>query len=144
MGDVLLIATTSKSSIEKRLIRKQESQVVDSKSANWLHDKLSIFSCKVDNFWSTQDIKIAPSGHVNWSLLNMLAKYFSIIWNYALSVFSQRKYNFYYQSTLLDAFWTNSHKIFGRNPSMAIPLLANQDLTPILSQPMFLNCLLNP
>ena len=49
-----------------------------------------------------------------------------------LSVSSQRKYNLYHQNTLLDAFQTNSRNIIGRNPSMVIPLLANQDLTPIL------------
>ena len=59
-------------------------------------------------------MKIAPSGIVNLSLLNMLAKYFSIIRNYVLS------------------FRTNSGNIIGRNPSMVIPLLANQDLTPML------------
>ena len=62
----------------------------------------------------------------------MLAKYFSIIRKYVLSVSSQRKYNFYHQNTLLDAFRTNSRSIIGRNPSMVIPLLANQDLTPML------------
>ena len=62
----------------------------------------------------------------------MLAKYFSIIRNYVLSVSSQRKYNFYHQNTLLDAFRTNSRNVIGRNPSMVIPLLANQDLTPLL------------
>ena len=35
---------------------------------------------------------------------------------------------------LLDAFRTKSRNIIGRNPSMVIPLLANQDLTPMLSQ----------
>ena len=64
--------------------------------------------------------------------MNMLAKYFLIIRNYVLSVSSQRKYNFYHQDTLLDAFRTNSHNIIGRNPLMVIPLLANQDLTPML------------
>ena len=64
----------------------------------------------------------------------MPAKCFSIIRNYVLSVSSQRKYNFYHQNTLLDAFRTNSRNIIGRNPSMVIPLLANQDLTPMLSQ----------
>ena len=63
----------------------------------------------------------------------MLAKYSSIIRNYVLSVSSQRKYNFYHQNTLLDAFRTNSRNIIGRNPSMVIPLLANQDLTPMLT-----------
>ena len=63
----------------------------------------------------------------------MLAKYFSIIRNYVLSVSSQRKCNFYHQNTLLDAFRTNSSNIIGRNPSMAIPLPANQDLTPMLT-----------
>ena len=29
---------------------------------------------------------------------------------------------------------TNSHNIIGRNPSMVIPLLANQDLTPMLQE----------
>ena len=62
----------------------------------------------------------------------MLAKYFSIIRNYVLSVSSQRKYNFYHQNAPLDAFRTNSRYIIGRDPSMAIPLLANQDLTPML------------
>ena len=47
----------------------------------------------------------------------MLAKYFSIIRN-----------------TLLDDFRTNSRNIIGRNPSIVIPLLANQDLTPMLLQ----------
>ena len=50
-----------------------------------------------------------------------------------LSVSSQRKDNFYHQNTLLDAFRTNSRNIIGRNPSMVIPLLANQDLTPMLA-----------
>ena len=49
-----------------------------------------------------------------------------------LSVSLQRKYNFYHQSTLLDAFRTNSRNVIGRNLSMVIPLLANQDLTPML------------
>ena len=49
-----------------------------------------------------------------------------------LSVSSQRKYNFYHQKTLLDAFRTNSRNIIGRNPSKVIPLLANQDMTPML------------
>ena len=62
----------------------------------------------------------------------MLAKYFSIIRNYVLSVSSQRKYNFYDQNTFLDAFRMNSSNIIGRNPSIVIPLLANQDLTPML------------
>ena len=64
--------------------------------------------------------------------MNMLAKYFLITPSYVLSVSSQRKYNFYHQNTLLDAFRTNSRNIIGRNPSMVIPLLANQDLTPVL------------
>ena len=64
----------------------------------------------------------------------MPAKYFLIIRNYALSVSSQRKYNFYHQNTLLDAFRTNYRNIIGRNTSMVIPLLANQDLTPMLSR----------
>ena len=63
----------------------------------------------------------------------MPAKYFLIIRNYVLSVSSQRKCNFYRQNTLLNAFRTNSRNIIGRNPSMVIPLLANQDLTPMLS-----------
>ena len=69
----------------------------------------------------------------------MLAKYFSIIRNYVLSVSSQRKYNFYHQNTLADAFRTNSRNIIGRNPSMVIPLLANQDLTPMLCRLVFEN-----
>ena len=81
-----------------------------------------------------QDIRNAPSGNVNLSPLNMLAKYFSFIRNYVLSVSSQRKYNFYHQNALLNTFRTNSRNIIGRNPSMVIPLLANQDLTPMLLQ----------
>ena len=75
----------------------------------------------------------------------MLAKYFSIIGNYGLSVVLQRKYTFYHQSTLLDAFRTNSRNIIGRNPSMVIPLLANQDLTPMLDEvtPLTLKKILN-
>ena len=65
----------------------------------------------------------------------MFAKYFSIIRNYVLLVSSQKKYNFYHQNTLLDAFRTNSRNIIGRNPSVVIPLLANQDLTPMLGGP---------
>ena len=62
----------------------------------------------------------------------MLAKYFSIIRNNVLSVSLQRKYNFYHPNTLLDAFRANSRNATGRNPSMVIPLQANQDLTPML------------
>ena len=62
----------------------------------------------------------------------MLEKYLSIIRNYVLSVSLQREYNFYQQNTFLDAFRTNSRMIIGRDPSMVIPLLANEDLTPIL------------
>ena len=35
-------------------------------------------------------------------------------------------------SNLLDTFHIGSRYIIGRNPSMVIPLLANQDLTPML------------
>ena len=63
----------------------------------------------------------------------MSANYFSIIRNYVLPVSSQRKYNFYHQNTLLDAFRTNSRNVIGRNLSMVNPLLANQHLTPMLS-----------
>ena len=62
----------------------------------------------------------------------MLEKYFSITRNYVLSVSSQRKYAFYHKNTLLDDFRSNAGNIIGRNPSMVIPLLANQDLTPML------------
>jgi len=34
---------------------------------------------------------------------------------------------------LLGDFRTSSRNIIGRNPSMVIPLLANQDLTPVLA-----------
>ena len=61
----------------------------------------------------------------------MLAKYFSIILNYVLSVSSQRKCNFYHQNTHLDAFRMSSRNVIGKNPSMVIPLLASQDLTPM-------------
>ena len=63
----------------------------------------------------------------------MPAKYCSIIRNYVLSVSSQRKYNFYHQNTLPHAFRTNSRNIIGRNPSMVIPLLANQDMNAMLA-----------
>ena len=63
----------------------------------------------------------------------MLAKYFSIIRNYVLSVSSQRKYNFYHQNTFLNASRTTSCNIIGRSPLMVIPLLANQDLTSMLA-----------
>ena len=46
--------------------------------------------------------------------------------------FFAKKNTFYHQNTLLDAFRTNFRNIIGRNPSMVIPLLANQDLTPML------------
>ena len=62
----------------------------------------------------------------------MLANYFLIIRNYVLSVSSQRKYNFYHRKTLLDAFRMNIRNVIGRNPSMVIPLLGNQDVTPML------------
>ena len=62
----------------------------------------------------------------------MPVKYFSIIRNYVLSVSSQRKYNFYLQKALVDAFRTNSRNIIGRNSLVVMPLLANQDLTPML------------
>jgi len=49
-----------------------------SKNPPPLHWKPSIFACNVDNFWSAQDIKIAPSGNVNWSPPNMFAKCFQL------------------------------------------------------------------
>ena len=72
----------------------------------------------------------------------MFAKYFSIIRNYVLSASSQRECNFYHQNTRLDAFRTNSRNIIGKNPSMVIPLLANQDLTPMFATSAinFLDC----
>ena len=62
----------------------------------------------------------------------MVAKYFPIILNNVFLVSLQRKYNFYHQNKLLGAFRTNSCNIIGRNPSIVIPLLSNQDLTPML------------
>ena len=112
--------------------RRSNSYILLRIKSYW-HYKLSIISCSVENFWSAQYIKIAPSGNINWSLLNILAKiFFSIIWNYVLSAPSQRKCNFYRQNTLVDAFRTKSRNIIGRNPSMVIPLLANQGLMPML------------
>ena len=61
--------------------------------------------------------------------------YLSIIRNFLLSVFSQRKHAFYHQNTLLDAFRTNSRNAIGRSSSMGILLLANQDLTAMLYLP---------
>ena len=55
-----------------------------------------------------------------------------------MSIKFERKYTFYHQNTLLDAFRTNSCNIIGRNPSTASPLLANQDLTPMLIRPWYL------
>ena len=63
----------------------------------------------------------------------MLAIYFSVLRDYVLLVFSQRKYNFYHQNTLLDDFRTNSRNIIGRDSSLVIHLLANQDMTPMLA-----------
>ena len=63
----------------------------------------------------------------------MLAKCFSIIRNYELSVSSQRKYTICHQNTLPNAFPVNLRNNTGRNPSMVIPLLANQDLTSMLA-----------
>ena len=51
--------------------------------------------------------------------------------------FSQRKYTFYHQKTLLDAFQTNSNNNIDRKPSMVIPLLANQDLMPTMLDTYF-------
>ena len=68
----------------------------------------------------------------------MNAKYFSITRSYVLSAYTQRKYNFYHQNTHLDAFQKNSRNVIGRNPSMVIPLLANQDLTPLLIATVFI------
>ena len=62
---------------------------------------------------------------MNLNLLNMLVKYFSTIRNYVLSISSQRKNTIYYKNT-------NSRNVIGKNPWMVIPLLANQDLTPML------------
>ena len=45
-----------------------------------------------------------------------------------------KKVHFYYQNMLLYAFRTNSCNIIGGNPSMMIPLLSNQDLTPLLDR----------
>ena len=70
----------------------------------------------------------------------MLAKDLSIIQNYALSFFSHRMCTFYHQNTLLDAFRTNSRNIIDRDPSMVIPLLANDYLTPMLTEPKNFEC----
>ena len=70
----------------------------------------------------------------------MLAKYFSVIQNYVLSVFSPGKYTFYHKNMLLDTFQMNSLTIIGRNPLMVIPLLANQDLMPMLVVPATAKC----
>ena len=59
----------------------------------------------------------------------MLAKYFSFIRNYALSVLFAKKIHFLPPEHTSQM---NSRNIIGRNPSMGIPLLANQDLTPML------------
>jgi len=42
--------------------------------------------------------------------------------------FSQGGYSVCHQGALLDAFRMNSRSVVGRNPSVVIPLLANQDL----------------
>ena len=115
--------------------------------------KLSIFPCNVDNFWSAQDIKIAPSGNTNWSLLNILAKYFSIIRNYTLSVFFRKESTIFttktrFSNEFSQHYWQQPFDgdsfvsqlrfdayAIGRNDSMVIPLLANQDTTPMLKLP---------
>jgi len=78
-------------------------------------------------------MKIAPSGSVSWGLLNLLAGCFSGIRGYVLSVFSRGECAFCHQSALFDAFRGNSRSIFGGSPSAVIPLLASQDLMPMLS-----------
>ena len=62
----------------------------------------------------------------------MLAKYFSIIRNYVLSDSFAKKAHLLPPNTFLDTFRTNSRNINGRNPSMMMPLLTNQDLMPML------------
>ena len=64
----------------------------------------------------------------------MLAKYFLVIRNFVLSVSSQRKCSFYHQNMSLGVFRTNSRNSICRNSSKVIPLLANQDLTPMLNK----------
>ena len=59
----------------------------------------------------------------------MLAKCFSVIRNYVLSIFFAK--NVHYLPPK-HASRTNFHNIIGRNPLMMIHLLANQDLTPML------------
>ena len=63
----------------------------------------------------------------------MLAKHFSIIRNYVLSAFLKSKSAFCHENTLLETVQTNSSNINGRNPSMAIPFLANQDFALMLT-----------
>ena len=111
-------------------------------------------ACNVDNCWSAQDRKIAPSGNVNWSLLNMLAKYFALIRNYVLSVSNFRKESMLFTTKgrfwnqFLQHYWQASFNgdsfnsqsrfdayVIGKHPSMVIPLIANQGLTPLLLVP---------
>ena len=62
----------------------------------------------------------------------MLEIFFNYLKLFVISFFT-KKYKFYRQNLLLDTFQMNSCSIIGRNPSMVIPLLANQDLTPMLA-----------
>ena len=41
-------------------------------------------------------------------------------------------YTFYHQNTFLDVFRKNSRNVVSKNSSMVIPLLANQNLMPML------------
>ena len=66
----------------------------------------------------------------------MLAKYFQLFETVCYQ-FIAKKVHFYHQSALLDAFRTNFHNVIGRNPSMVIPLLATQDLMPMLLYLLF-------
>ena len=63
-----------------------------------------------------------------------------IFFNYSklcVSSFFAKKGHFLPPKHALDAFRTNSRNTIGRNPSMVIPLLANQDLTPMLYNTSF-------
>ena len=81
--------------------------------------------CKNCSFWKCE---LKPSEHACKILFNY-SKLCVISFSAKEVQFSPPKH-----ASNENTFQTNSRNIIGRNPSMVIPLLANQDLTPMLSR----------
>ena len=73
------------------------------------------------SFWRCE---LKPSKHACKIFFNFL--------KLCVISFFAKKVQFLPPNTLLDAFRMYSRNAIGRNPSMVIPVLANQDLTPML------------